>query len=36
MLYRWRFAGENGQLLMLPGMIEELTNLIFDKTEETT
>lgn len=35
-LYRWRFAGEGGQLLLLPGMIEELTNLIFDKTEETT
>lgn len=36
MLYRWRFAGEEDQLLMLPAMIEELTNLIFDKTEETT
>lgn len=35
-LYRWRFAGEDGQLLLLPGMIEELTNMIFDKTEETT
>lgn len=35
-LYRWRFAGEDGQLLLLPGMIEELTNLIFDKTEGTT
>jgi len=36
MLYRWRFTGEDDNLLLLPGMIEELTNLIFDKTEETT
>ena len=36
MLYRWRFTGEDDNLLLLPGMIEELTNLIFDKMEETT
>jgi hypothetical protein len=35
-LYRWRFAGESDQLLMTPGLIDELTNLIFDKTEGTT
>lgn len=36
MLYRWRFAGEGDQLLLVPGLIDELANLIFDKTEETT
>lgn len=35
-LYRWRFAGEGDQLLLVPGLIDELANLIFDKTEETT
>ena len=34
-LYRWRFAGEDEQLQLLPGLIEELANLIFDKTEGT-
>jgi DNA repair exonuclease SbcCD ATPase subunit len=36
MLYRWRFAGEDDQILLVPGLIDELANLIFDKTEETT
>lgn len=36
MLYRWRFAGEDDQILLVPGLIDELTDLIFDKTEETT